>query len=38
MAREGIDYLYCRKKINIIDCTIRIFFDLKNVMLIHGNF
>jgi len=38
MAREEIEYLYCEKIMNIIDCTIRIFFDLKNIMLIQGNF
>ena len=35
---EGIEYLYCRHKFNIIDDTIRIFVELKNVILIHGNF
>ena len=36
--REGIEYLYCRNKFNIIDDTIRIFVELKIVILIHGNF
>ena len=33
--RKGIEYLYCRNILNIIDDTIRIFFKLTNLILIH---